>query len=102
MVQAVHQDGLYEQPPSMVYWPVLTANLFGRLDVTFAIRSKRAGTASLMSEVRQAVRSVNETIPITLEATMQDLYAESLARTSFNAMISALRCTPICSSRIAR
>ena len=90
VVQAVHQDGLYEQPPSMVYWPVLTANLFGRLDVMFAIRTERAGTASLMSEVRQAVKSVNETIPITLEATMQDLYAESLARTSFTLMVLAI------------
>ena len=83
VVQDVHQDGLYEQPPSMVYWPVLTANRIGMSGVSFVIRSDRAGSASLASEVRQAVRSVNDTIPMTREGTMQDLYAESIARTSF-------------------
>jgi ABC-type antimicrobial peptide transport system permease subunit len=73
-----------------VYWPVLTANLFGRPDVAFVIRSERAGTAGLMSEVRQAVRSVNGTIPMTREGTMRDLYAESLARTSFTLVMLAI------------
>jgi predicted permease len=90
VVQDVHQDGLYERPLSLVYWPVLTANGFGRTDVTFVIRSDRAGTASLASEVRQAVRSVNATIPITFEGTMQDLFADSLARTSFALVMLAI------------
>ena len=68
MVQSVHEDGLYEAPPSFVYWPVLMENMFnepavGTPAVTFAIRSERAGTASLMEEVRQAVRSVSASIP---------------------------------------
>jgi predicted permease len=90
VVQRVHQDGLYEATPSTVYWPVLTANLFGRPDVAFVIRSERAGTASLMSEVRQAVRSVNRTIPMTREGTMRDLFADSLARTSFTLVMLAI------------
>jgi len=90
VVQDVHQDGLYEKPPSMVYWPVLTANRFGRPDVAFVIRSDRGGTASLTNEVRQAVRAVNRTIPMTLEGTMQDLYAGSLARTSFALVMLAI------------
>jgi putative ABC transport system permease protein len=88
VVEGVHQDGLYAEPPSSVYWPTLmerfgNAPVVGRSAVTFAIRSARAGTASLMNEVRQAVNSVNASIPIALEGTMQDLYANSLARTSF-------------------
>ena len=90
VVQRVHQDGLYEEPPSMVYWPVLTANMFGLPDVTFAIRSERAGTASLINEVRQAVRSVNGNIPVTEVRTMQDIYAGSLARTSFTLVMLAI------------
>jgi ABC-type antimicrobial peptide transport system permease subunit len=90
VVQDVHQDGLYEKPPSIVYWPVLTANRFGRPDVAFVIRSDRGGTASLTNEVRQAVRAVNRTIPMTLEGTMQDLYADSLARTSFALVMLAI------------
>ena len=90
VVQRVHQDGLYEEPPSMVYWPVLTANMFGLPDVTFAIRSERAGTAGVINEVRQAVRSVNGNIPVTEVRTMQDIYAGSLARTSFTLVMLAI------------
>jgi len=91
VVQRVHQDGLFEAVPSMVYWPLRTSNrLLGRLDGAFVIRSERAGTASLMNEVRQAVRSVNGTIPMTLEGTMKDLYASSLARTSFTLVMLAI------------
>jgi ABC-type antimicrobial peptide transport system permease subunit len=43
-----------------------------------------------MEEVRQAVRSVNGSIPITVEGTMQDLYSESLARTSFTLVMLAI------------
>jgi predicted permease len=90
VVQGVYQDGLYEEPPSMVYWPVLITNMFGRPDVAFAIRSERAGTASLTEEVRQAVWSVNRTIPIAQVRTVQDLYAGSLARTSFTLVMLAI------------
>lgn len=90
VVQNVHLDGLYEDAPSTVYWPVLVSNRFGISAVTFAVRSERAGTASLMNEVRNAVRSVNGAIPITLEGTMQDLYAESIARTSFTLVMLAI------------
>ncbi len=90
VVHAVHQDGLYEEPPTTVYWPVLVGNRFGQRSVTFAIRSERAGTASLMNGVRQAVGSVNGNIVITLQRTMQDLYSESLARTSFTLVMLAI------------
>jgi predicted permease len=90
VVQSVHQVGLYEEPPITVYWPVLTENMFGTPYVAFVIRSERAGTASLIEEVRQAVRSVNGNVPITLEGTMQDLYADSLARTSFTLVMLAI------------
>jgi predicted permease len=95
VVQSVHQDGLNEASPSTVYWPVFAENMFnnptvGTPSVTFAIRSERAGTASLMEEVRQAVRSVSEGIPIAQERTMQDLYADSLARTSFTLVMLAI------------
>src|SRR5262245_550242 len=90
VVQDVHLDGLYEDPPKTVYWPVLQANRFAQADVTFVIRSERAGTASLMTEVRQAIAAVNGTLPITLGGTMQGLYSESLARTSFTLVMLAI------------
>ncbi len=88
VVQGIHESGVYEAAGAMVYWPVRAENLWGlpaseASTVTFAIRSERAGTASLVEEVRQAVRSVSASIPVGQERTMQDLYAGSLARTSF-------------------
>lgn len=61
VVQSVRENGLYDPPLNMVYWPVLTENMFsnaivGTPTITFAIRSERAGTVSLMEEVREAVR----------------------------------------------
>jgi predicted permease len=90
VVQSVRQEGLYEDPPITVYWPVLRDNMYGMPTVAFVIRSERAGTAGLMVEVRQAVRSVNGSIPITLEGTMEDLYSESLARTSFTLVMLSI------------
>jgi ABC-type antimicrobial peptide transport system permease subunit len=86
VVQSVH----HEDPPTTVYWPVLIANTFGQSNVTFAIRSERAGTASLMEEVRQAVRSVNGNIAVAQERTMEDFYASTLARTSFTLVMLAI------------
>jgi ABC-type antimicrobial peptide transport system permease subunit len=88
VVQPVHETGLYEEAPSIVYWPALVANAFGDRtyvpgNVAFVIRSERAGTASLAAEIRQAIRSVSQSIPVAAERTMQELYSVALVRTSF-------------------
>jgi putative ABC transport system permease protein len=95
VVQSIHEQGLYEEPPAMVYWPTLMADIDGEPElgtpvVTFAIRSERAGTASLVAEIRQAVRSVSASIPVAEERTMRELYAGSLARTSFTLVMLAI------------
>jgi ABC-type antimicrobial peptide transport system permease subunit len=54
------------------------------------IRSERAGSASLLAEVRQAIRSVDGSLPIAQERTMQQLYSGSLARTSFVLVMLAI------------
>ncbi len=92
VVQSVHEDNLYSAPVGMVYWPALTENLFGTPIVgtptaSFVVRSQRAGTASLAEEIRQTVRSVSASIPVAQEGTMQDLYAGSIARTSFTLVL---------------
>jgi len=95
VVQSIHEAGLYEAPPSMVYWPVFAENMFGNPTIgtptaTFAIRSERAGTAAFVEEVRQAIRSVSASVPIAGEHTMQELYAGSVARTSFTLVLLAI------------
>jgi ABC-type antimicrobial peptide transport system permease subunit len=43
-----------------------------------------------MEEVRQVVRSVSASIPVAQDRTMQDLYAGSLARTSFTLVLLSI------------
>jgi hypothetical protein len=95
VVQGVHETGLYEEAPRFVYFPTLLADMFGTPlvgtpNVALAIRSERAGTASLMDDVREAVWSVSATVPVTHARTMADLYSGSLARTSFVLVMLAI------------
>ena len=47
------------------------------------VRSERAGTEAFLSEIQQAVWSVNASLPLASVRTMQEIYSQSLARTSF-------------------
>jgi ABC-type antimicrobial peptide transport system permease subunit len=58
--------------------------------VTFAIRSSRAGTQSFLNQIRQAVWSVNASLPVASVRTMQEIYDRSLARTSFTLVMLAI------------
>jgi putative ABC transport system permease protein len=95
VVQGVHEYGLYEEPPSVVYWPVFMENMFRSpviaiRDIAFVIRSERAGLANFTEEVRQTVWSVNGSLPVAVEGTMETFYADSLARTSFTLVMLAI------------
>jgi predicted permease len=89
VVEDVHEEGLNKKAPEIVYWPPLKTNLFGRgplsaiRSAAFAIRSERAGTEGLLEEVKRAVWSVNADLPLASVRTMQDVYDQSLAQTSF-------------------
>jgi len=90
VVQDVRQNGIQEKAPEIVYWPIQTRNYFvpnGGMFVTraatFVIRSDRTGTANFLSQVRQAVWSVNASLPLASVRTMREIYDESLATTSF-------------------
>jgi predicted permease len=89
VAQDVRENGLQEKAPEIVYWAPLTST-FLRTNpagatriVTFVIRSERAGTQSFLNEMRQAVWSVNSSLPLASVRTMQEVYEKSVARTSF-------------------
>jgi predicted permease len=95
VVQSVKDDTLDAGAPSIVYFPALMENAFGSPQagaqtVAFVVRSERTGTASLVNEMRQAAWSVNGDVPVALQRTMQDLYAGTLARTSFALVMLAI------------
>jgi predicted permease len=96
VVEDVRENGVHAAAPPIVYWPSMFENLFqaGQADVirsaTFVVRSPRAGTEGLVDAARRAVWSVNSNLPVALVRTMEDVYAQSLARTSFTLVMLAI------------
>lgn len=84
----VYDDGVNQKPTKAAYWPLMMSNfesedLSIRRSVAYAIRSRRAGSESLMAAVRQAVWSVDPNLPLADVHTADYFYRRSLARTSF-------------------
>ncbi len=96
VVQDVRENGVDQISPATVYWPSMMPDLYGPgpLDVRrtayFALRSSRAGTQTFINEMQQAVWSVNANLPVASISTMQDIYSESMARTSFTLVMLAI------------
>ena len=57
--------------------------------MTFIVRSERTGTEGFLNQVRQAVWSVNSSLPVS-PRTMREVYDQSLARTSFTLVMLAI------------
>src|ERR1700722_9386713 len=96
-VQDVRENGVDQISPATVYWPSMKRDLFGpgppdaRRTVYFALRSSRAGTTqTFINEMQQAVWSVNSNLPLASISTMQDIYSQSMARTSFTLVMLAI------------
>ncbi len=84
----VYYDGVSQKPPTTVYWPTYMDRFEGeketvRRSASFVLRSPRAGSAAFMSQVQQAVWSINGDLPLADPATVNELYTKSMARTSF-------------------
>jgi putative ABC transport system permease protein len=92
VVANVYDDGVNQEPSSVAYWPLLMRNFEGqpieaRRELYFALRTPRAGTESLMKEVRQAVWSVDPNLPLAQVHTVDYYYRTSMARTSFTLLM---------------
>ena len=97
VVQDVRHNGVDERAPAIIYWPAMINNPYtakptidASRAVTFAIRSNRAGNETLIADIQRAVWSVNGNLPVASVNTMQDIYAKSLARTSFTLVMLAI------------
>ena len=108
VVEDVYDDGVHVPAPEFAYLPALMDRhlVFDREFVlrgaTFAIRSERAGTESLLGEARNAIWSVNGRQPVFAfvntvgqlydqsMSTVGQLYDQSMARTSFTLVILAI------------
>jgi predicted permease len=88
VVADVYDNGVSQAAPTTAYWPLRMDNFEGDRpsvirNFSVAIRSDRAGTDALMTEVRQAVWASNPSLPIANVRTLDDYYRQSMARTSF-------------------
>jgi predicted permease len=97
VVEDVHVHGVDETAPPIIYWPAIFYDRFspspaldGLRSVTYAVHSSRAGTQTFLNQVQQAVWQVNPNLPLASVGTMQDLYGQSMARTSFTLVMLAL------------
>jgi predicted permease len=95
VVTDVRNDGVNQKAPTSVYWPPKMTNYYDqkvmvRRTVAFAIRTPRAGSESLLKEVRQAVWSLNANLPLADVRTLDDYYRRSMARTSFTLVMLAV------------
>jgi predicted permease len=96
VVGDVYDDGASQPPPATIYWPAQPLDRLLSLDwyqarrVSFAIRTDRAGTESLLAQVRQAVWAVRPTLPLSQVRLLDEVYDQSLARTSFTLVMLAI------------
>jgi len=95
VVQDVHSDGPDQKAPTTVYWPMMMPKFWGnemfvQRRAVFAIRGSRAGSDSLIKEVRQAVWSVDPDLPLESVRTMAEVYRGSMARSSFTLVMLAI------------
>jgi len=96
VVQDVYDNGVNEAAPTTVYWPSLGESSYraGQVNVertvTFAIRSRQTGTETFLSQVRRAVWSAHASLSLASERSMQEIYDQSMARTSFTLVMLAI------------
>ena len=88
VVGDVHDDGINQDAPRIAWWPLLLNNFESskvdvRRYVVFAVRSPRAGSASLIGDLTRAIWSVDSNLPASDIHTQQYFYERSMARTSF-------------------
>jgi predicted permease len=95
VVGNVYRRGVHAAPPATVYWPIALENFWGnrvyvRDAVTFALRTDRAGSELLASEMRDRLSSVNAGLPLAQVETLKEVYTRSMARTSFALVMLAI------------
>jgi predicted permease len=96
VVQDVRENGVDQVSPATVYWPSLMGDASAPekqrawRTVYFAIRTRRAGSQTFIDEMQQAVWLVNANLPVADISTMQDIYGDSMARTSFTLVMLAI------------
>jgi predicted permease len=89
VVQNVYENGTRNPAPSIVYWPAYGESPYRarRPDVartiTIIVRTPRAGSGTLLTDVQRAVWSIRPDLAIAGVQTMEAIYERSMAQASF-------------------
>ena len=88
VVGNVRDDAIDKPSRTDVYWPILLQNfesqpMLVERSAIFVVRSPLAGAESLLSQIRQAIWSVDANLPLAGVYTMNHYYKASMARASF-------------------
>jgi hypothetical protein len=94
----MRDDGVQEKAPAEAYFPMLMYGFnpsepdatFVQRSVSYVVRSSRTGTTGFLRELEQSVWSVNPNLPLARFRTLSEIYAASLARTSFALVLLAI------------
>ena len=90
-----HTDGVNQKATATAYWPLMMQGFSGdeigvRRGISFVVRSPRAGSSALVSEIGKAVWAINPNLPVASVRTLQEIYDRSLATTSFTLVMLAI------------
>jgi predicted permease len=89
------EDGVQLNAPAAAYYPLLMNDFDGRTfgvarTIFYIVRSKRAGSPGLLSDVQHAAWSLNANLPLGNVRTLDEIYDKSLSRTSFTLVMLAI------------
>jgi predicted permease len=88
-------EGLSKPPPATVYWPLILNHFWTdpvrvQRSLTYAIRTDRVKSPTLLKEIQQAVWSVNGSLPVANVRTLSEIMSASMAQTSFALVMLAI------------
>jgi predicted permease len=93
----VHDDGADQPAPATIYWPaqpldplLSMSSGYQSRRVSVAFRTERAGTESLLKQMQEAVWSISANLPLAQVRTLNEVYDQSIARTSFTLVLLAI------------
>jgi predicted permease len=82
-------DGLDKPATPIVYWPLLD-DTYRPQSMAFAVRSGRVGDPGFVRDLQRAVWAVDPNAPVAAVRTLDEIQADSMARTSFAMVLLAV------------
>jgi predicted permease len=95
VVGSTRELGLSTPATDMVYVPVIADRFYNQptyviRTMAYAIRSERTGTPGFLDEIRGVFEGVVPEIPLGSVRTMEDIFSDSLSRSSFTLVMLAI------------